>query len=68
MDETTKIQIKEQMKKYNENEFEQYLSDAGWQEWMKEYTEAEDGEEPTEAELNAIEEEQKRLWEEVFEE
>lgn len=42
--------IKKDMKSYDD--FNKYINDAGWQDWMNEYVE---GEEPTEEELRYIE-------------
>jgi len=64
--------IKEQMQKYKpsnmeeyEKNFELYKAEAGWEEWMNEYTEAPEGEECTEKEIKEITKKQFELWEEV---
>lgn len=65
MDTKIENKIKESMAKYNEEHFELYKAEAGWEDWMEEYTEAEDGEECTERELKEIEKIQEELWCEV---
>jgi len=64
--------IKEDMGKFEVNSQEEYhnnlqlyMAEAGWQEWMREYTEAEDGEPCSEEEIKQIEKIQKELWEDV---
>ena len=58
-------QAKKEMAKYNKTDFELYVSEAGWESWMEEYTEVKDGEEYTEIEWKAIVEKQKEMWAEV---
>ena len=58
----TKEQAMEDMRRYNEDDFHLYVCEAGWESWMEEYTEAEDGEECTEREIKAIENEQAEMW------
>ena len=62
----TENQIKKDMSKYRPEEFNLYLAEAGWEDWMNEYTDAEDGKECSEAEIREIEKIQKKLWDEVF--
>ena len=61
-------QIKKDMSSYMADEFKIYMADAGWEYWMNEYTDAEDGEPCTEVELREIEKMQQKLWDEVFSE
>ena len=61
----TENEIKKDMSRYSSEQFELYVSEAGWQDWMNEYTEIEDGEIISERELQEIETIQKDLWDEV---
>jgi hypothetical protein len=61
----TKEQIIEQMQKYNEKDFYLYSCESGFQDWMLEYTEAQDDEEITERELNKIRDIEVSLWQEA---
>ena len=61
----TKKQAKEDMKGYNPEQFELYVDNAGWESWMEEYTDAQDGEECTEREIKEIKSIQKEMWEDV---
>ena len=72
LDEEWREKMKEDMGKFEVNCQEEYyynlqlyMAEAGWQEWMREYTEAEDGEECSEEEIKQMEEIQKELWEDV---
>tara|TARA_Y100000004_G_C8704813_1_gene323278 strand:+ start:138 stop:341 length:204 start_codon:yes stop_codon:yes gene_type:complete len=58
-------EIIKSMKKYNPDDFDLYCCEAGWESWMEEYTESEDGEVCTESELDEITEIQKELWEDA---
>jgi len=60
--------IIKEMKKYNSDQFSLYMAEAGWEEWMNEYTESDEGEEATEKEIKSIEAIQEKLWDEVHEE
>lgn len=44
----------EEAKKYNFDELELFQAELGWQDWMNGFTDAEEGEEITEAEGNLI--------------
>ena len=48
-------------------DFELYKAEAGWQDWMEDFTEADDGEECSERELELIEEMQSLIWAEAHE-
>ena len=61
----TENKIKKNMGRYTSEQFELYKSEAGWQEWMEEYTLAEDDEKIEEQEAKEIERIQKDLWFEV---
>lgn len=61
----TKIQAKEDMKNYKNDQFQLYSVEAGWESWMEEYTEAEDGEEFIEEEGEKIQSIQREMWQEV---
>ena len=65
MDMKTENKIKKNMGRYTSEQFELYTAEAGWEEWMEEYTFAEDGEELSEEEIKEIERIQKDLWCEV---
>ena len=43
--------------------FDQYISEAGWQAWMNDYTEANEGDECSESEIEEIEKIQKKGFE-----
>lgn len=51
--------------KYNDNEYKRFEDEIGWQKWMNEYTDAKDGEECTEAEINEINKILKQAWDNV---
>ena len=59
--------IKESAKKYNSEDFNLFIAEEGWQDWMNEYTEAAEGEEITESECKAIEKIQKEIFDSVHE-
>jgi len=63
-----KEKIKEEVVKggYSEEEFDLYSGEAGWQDWMNDYTEADDGEECSESELAEITKIQKEAFADVF--
>jgi len=73
LDEEWREKIKEDMGKFKViknqeeyyNNFQLYMTEAGWQEWMREYTEAEDDELCSEKEIRQMEKIQKELWEDV---
>lgn len=48
---------------YDDNEYERFLAECGWQPWMENYTTADDGEMCSEREVKEIEEIQRELWE-----
>lgn len=48
-------------------DFELYKAETGWQDWMEDFTDADDGEECAEAELKVIEEMQRLIWAEAHE-
>lgn len=60
----TKDQAKEDMKNYKDDQFQLYTVEAGWQSWMEEYTEAKDGAEITEMEVETINDIQLEMWKE----
>ena len=68
MNAITENEIKQEMAKYKPEQLELYLAEAGWQEWMEDYTEAEDGQPITESEHKEIDEILLNLWLEVHEE
>lgn len=45
--------------------FDDYVAEAGWQDWMEDFTEAPDGEECSETELKIIYEMQELIWKEA---
>lgn len=61
----TKEQAKWDMENYKRDQFYLYVDEAGFESWMMEYTEAKDGEECTEEEINIIESIQEEMWLEV---
>jgi hypothetical protein len=65
MEKKTENKIKKEMRKYQPNEFKIYVDDVGWEDWMNEYTDAEDGEPINEDDNRKIEKIQKELWDEV---
>ena len=44
------------------SDFEDWKAGIGWADWMEDYTEAGDGEEPTEAEIDSINEVLDTIW------
>lgn len=60
-----KNKIKENMNRYNSDEFQIYMDEAGWEDWMNEYTEASEGDEISEREIKKIVQIQNELWNEV---
>ena len=64
MENKTENEILEAMKKYPEDQFELYKAEAGWQDWMNEYTEANEEDPASEREIKEIEKIQKELWNE----
>ena len=50
----TRERLIAEAKKYNFDELELFQAELGWQDWMNDYTNAEDGEEITDAESNLI--------------
>lgn len=65
-----KCEAKEQIKTrlanscYKENEFELYVAEAGWEDWMEDFVESD---EPTERELERIKDIQREAWDEYWE-
>lgn len=68
MDEATRSRLIDEAKKYDINEYNRFTDELGWEDWMNEYTEAEDGEEFTEAEGEAIEQELRAIFREAHKE
>jgi hypothetical protein len=61
----TREQAMEDMRRYNADDFDRYVCEAGWESWMEEYTDSKDGEECIEQEIKAIENEQAEMWQQV---
>lgn len=61
----TELQIMAEMAKYQPDDFDLYNAEAGWQDWMNEYTTAEDGQECSDRECMNITDKQKELWKEA---
>lgn len=65
MKQEVETKIKAEMLKYESSEYDLYNAEAGWQDWMNEYTTAKDGEECSDKECNEICKVQRRLWKEA---
>jgi hypothetical protein len=61
-------QIKRELKAGAYTDFDLYVDEAGWQDWMSQYTTAADGEPATEAEIREIEKIQEKAWNEYDDE
>ncbi len=61
---TTEVEteIIKQAKNYNEDQYDLFIAEQGWQDWMNDYTVAEEGKQCSESEIKEIEKEQLRLW------
>lgn len=55
-------QLVAEAKRYGPSEFKRYVSDAGWESWMEDYTAVEDDEEPSEREMDNIKKVQREIW------
>jgi hypothetical protein len=55
-------QIKRELKAGDYTDFDLYVDEAGWQDWMCQYTTAADGEPASEAEIREIEKIQEKAW------
>jgi hypothetical protein len=55
-------QLIEEARRYDAEELNLYQAELGWQDWMNDFTEADDGEEFTEAEGKVIDE----ITEQIF--
>lgn len=62
LSEKEREKLLDQAKKYSENEYDLFVVELGWEDWMEEFTEAEDGECCSERECEIIEEILKQAW------
>lgn len=51
--------------RYDEGDFQLFEAELGWEDWMEDFTEAEDGESITEREAEAIHKIVRKAWEKV---
>lgn len=65
LENSVKSKIEKEMANYAPDQIELYLAEAGWQDWMEDYTDSADGEPITEAESKAIATLQRKVWAEV---
>jgi hypothetical protein len=63
MDYKTREEIIERAKKYNKDEFNRFLDDEGWQDWMNGFTNEPEEEKILEREIKEIKSIQKELFE-----
>lgn len=61
--EETKERLINEAKKYSQDEFRLFADELGWEDWMEDFTEADDGDEFTEAEADEI----NKILKEIFE-
>ena len=65
MEDNIRKELIKQAKKYKDGEFNLFTAELGWEDWMNEYTKAEDGEPASEAECKVIDEILQDIWEEA---
>ena len=63
LDETTKEKLMFEANKYSENEFQLFVDELGWEDWMNSFTDADEGEAISETECKEID----KILKEVFE-
>lgn len=59
--------LAKQVVKTDVSSLQEYQDNAGWEKWMDDFTDAGDGEECSEGEINIIRKEQARIWDKVLE-
>ena len=62
MDNKTRHTIITDAKKYTIDEYELWQAEHGWQDWMNEYTEAEEGEPATDKEIEIMNKIMRECW------
>lgn len=68
MNKTIKRELKAKMAKYDNTEWERFVDEYGWADWMNDYTMADDDEECTAEEIDRINEMMREVWMEVQDE
>ena len=65
INEEVKNHLITEAKKYDAEDYNLFESELGWEDWMNDFTESEDGEEASESEINNINNELKKIFKEA---